>query len=95
MVHLTRFSETQGYVAWNGGVISKKKKKTENNARRSGCSLVEHIIKATAWQDRGKELEMSVQSVSQLKDQAGHLINRVRRAKILRENLWDDIVVVL
>jgi len=73
MVYLTSFSETHGYAARNSGVNSEKR--TENNEQRSGCSLVEHIIKATAWKDRGKPLEMSGQSVSQPKNQPGHLIN--------------------
>jgi len=93
MVYLTRFSETQGYAVWNDGVNSEKQ--TENNEQRSGCSPVEHIIKATAWKDRGKPLEMSGQSVSQPKNQAGHLINRARRAKMLREIFGKDLVVVL
>jgi hypothetical protein len=63
MIYLTRFSETQGHAAWNGGVISKNQ--SENNAGKSGCSLVEPIINATAWKDRGRPMEMSVQSVSQ------------------------------
>jgi len=57
----------------------------ENNEQRSGCSLVEHTVNANAWKDRGKPLKTSVQSMSQLKNEAGHLINGVRRAKMFRE----------
>ena len=66
-----------------------------NNEQRSGCSLVEHITKATAWKDRGKTLEMSVQSSVQLKNEARHLISTVTRAKMLRKIFGKDLVVVL
>ena len=102
ILYLTRFSETHGYAAWNSGVncgggttTTNKQANPENNERISGCSLAEHIIKATAWKDRGKPPEMSVQSVFQPKNQVGHLTNRVRRAKILREIFGKDLVVVL
>jgi len=70
---------------YNISCLRVNEKHTENNQQSSGCSLVEHILKATVWKDRGKPLDMSVQLVSQLKNQAGHLINRVRRARMLRE----------
>jgi hypothetical protein len=62
MLYLIMFSVTQDYVAWNGGVISKQQ--TGNNAGGSGSSIVGGIIKATAWMNRGKLLEISVSRVS-------------------------------